>query len=43
MAKHIILPSRLNKNTCRHGDLYYLDKSTSEFGIRSMGKKFMSS
>ena len=30
MAKYIILPSRHNKNTCRHGEIYYLTKSTSE-------------
>ena len=25
-----ILPSRHNKNTCRHGEIYYLDKWTSQ-------------
>ena len=30
MATYIILTSRLNKNTCRHGEIYYLDKWTSQ-------------
>ena len=30
LSYQVDLPSRLNKNTCRHGDIYYPDKSTSE-------------
>ena len=30
MARYIILPSRLLKNTCRHSEIYYLDKWTSQ-------------
>ena len=30
LSYQVDLPSQLNKNTCRHGDIYYPDKSTSE-------------